>query len=30
LIFSNPIFAIILGFGKATYVGPVAEMNQRF
>jgi len=30
LIFLNPIFSIILGFGKATYVGPTAEMNQRF
>lgn len=30
LIFLNPIFALILGFGKATYVGPTAQANQRF
>ena len=30
LIFFNPVFAMILGFGQATYVGPSASMNQRF
>jgi hypothetical protein len=30
LIFLNPLFAIILGFGKAAYVGPTAEQNNRF
>jgi len=30
LIFLNPIFALVLGFGSATYVGPAAERNQRF
>jgi hypothetical protein len=30
LIFLTPIFAIILGFGSATYLGPTAEQNSRF
>lgn len=30
LIFLNPIFALILGFGSAAYVGPSAEQGQRF
>lgn len=30
LIFFNPIFGMILGFGQAAYVGPTAELNQRF
>lgn len=30
LIFLNPLFAIILGFGKATYAGPTAQQNNRF
>ncbi len=30
LIFFSPVFAMILGFGRATYVGPWAEMNQRY
>jgi hypothetical protein len=30
LIFLNPIFSLILGFGSATYTGPDASQNQRF
>lgn len=30
LIFLNPVFAMILGWGSAAYVGPTAELNQRF
>lgn len=30
LIFLNPLFALILGFGGAAYVGPTAEQGQRF
>ncbi len=30
LIFFNPVFAMILGWGSAAYVGPTAELNQRF
>jgi hypothetical protein len=30
LIFLNPLFALILGFGSASYVGPTAEQGQRF
>jgi hypothetical protein len=30
LILLNPIFAMILGFGNAGYIGPTAEQNNRF
>lgn len=30
LIFLNPLFAMILGFGQAKYVGPTAEQGQRY